>query len=61
MARRDVLAEYPIARTTDDLVSLYRPLAEDLRADYVSVQVASVDAARAIRLAGEELLPELRS
>lgn len=61
MGRDAVLARYPIARSVDDLVALYRPLVEGLHADYVSAQIASIDTERAIRLAGEELLPALRS
>ena len=57
-----MLARYPIARSVDDLVALYRPLVEDLHADYVvGAEIASIDTERAIRLAGEELRPALRS
>jgi coenzyme F420-dependent glucose-6-phosphate dehydrogenase len=59
--RDAVLARYPIARSVDDLVALFRPLVDDLRADYVSVQIASTDAERAIGVVGRTLLPTLRS
>lgn len=61
MPRDEILGKYTIVRTVDELVDAYRPLVADVGADYVSIQIASVDPARTIRLVGEELLPALRS
>jgi coenzyme F420-dependent glucose-6-phosphate dehydrogenase len=61
MDRAAVLSRYPIAGSAEQLRALYRPLIDDLRADYVSIQIASRDPAAAITLAGEDLLPALRS
>jgi coenzyme F420-dependent glucose-6-phosphate dehydrogenase len=61
MPRAEVLSKYPIASKADDLVEVYRPLVEDLAADYVSVQVMSTDPLATIRMSGREVLPVLRS
>jgi coenzyme F420-dependent glucose-6-phosphate dehydrogenase len=61
MPRADVLARYPIASGPEGLIGLYRPLVEDLLADYVSVQVMSIDPASTISMLGSEVLPALRS
>jgi hypothetical protein len=42
------------------LIDAYRPLVVDLDADYVSIQIASVDPNRVLDLIRTELLPELR-
>jgi coenzyme F420-dependent glucose-6-phosphate dehydrogenase len=47
-------------RDPDQLAAAYRPLVQDVGADYVAVQVASVDPERTIGLIGSEVLPELR-
>jgi hypothetical protein len=56
-----VLSRYPIARSVDEVCDLYRPLIDDLRADYVSIQIASADPATAISMVGERVLSALRS
>jgi coenzyme F420-dependent glucose-6-phosphate dehydrogenase len=61
LPRAEVLGRYPIAADAEGLVGLYRPLVEDLAADYVSVQVMSTDPAATIRMLGEKVLPVLRS
>lgn len=60
LPRADVLGSYAIARDAADLVAVYRPLVEQVGADYVSIQVASTDPDAAIRLIGREALPALR-
>ena len=54
-----VLAKYPVAASSEDLVEVYRPLVQDLHADYVGVQVMSREPAATIRLLSEEVLPDL--
>jgi coenzyme F420-dependent glucose-6-phosphate dehydrogenase len=58
--RSEVLASYPVASGARDLVEIYGPLARDLAADLVSIQVATAEPERAIELIGKEVLPALR-
>jgi coenzyme F420-dependent glucose-6-phosphate dehydrogenase len=59
LPRRDVLAAFTVVRDAMGLVEAYRPLVSDLRADVVSIQVASVDPERTIRMVAAEVLPAL--
>ncbi|MGH3321820.1 MAG: TIGR03557 family F420-dependent LLM class oxidoreductase [Streptosporangiaceae bacterium] len=61
MDREEILGKYALATSPQDLVDLYRPLVQDVVADYVSIQVASTDPMATIRLVGEEVLPRLRA
>jgi coenzyme F420-dependent glucose-6-phosphate dehydrogenase len=60
MDRSEILGQYTIVRDPDQLAAAYRPLVQAVGADYVAVQVASVDPERTIGLIGSEVLPELR-
>jgi coenzyme F420-dependent glucose-6-phosphate dehydrogenase len=60
MDRREILGRYTVVSTIDELVAAYRPLVTDIEADYVNVQIASLNPERALDMAGKELLPELR-
>lgn len=60
MPREEILSKYAIARGVDELVAAYRPLVDEVGADYVSVQVASRDPMTTIRTVGESVLPRLR-
>lgn len=59
--RGKVLAKFPLARTPEELTELYRPLIEDLGADYVGVQVMSTDPGSTIGMLGVKVLPALRA
>lgn len=59
--RHEVLANYTIASTTEELISAYRPLVTDLGADVVSVQVMSNDQPALIHLLGKDVLPALQT
>jgi coenzyme F420-dependent glucose-6-phosphate dehydrogenase len=61
LPREEVLGRYSIVDTVDHIVDLYRPLVEDLGADIVTFQMASLDQPELIRLLGSEVLPRLRS
>lgn len=61
MDREEILGKYAVVASADELVEAYRPLVEDVGADYVSIQVASVDPTATIHLVGEEVLPRLRA
>jgi coenzyme F420-dependent glucose-6-phosphate dehydrogenase len=60
MEPRSLLASFPIVRDIGGLTDVYRPLVADLQADWVSIQVRSLDAERTIRRIGEQVLPQLR-
>jgi hypothetical protein len=42
------------------ILAAYWPLVTDIKADYVNVQIASLNPDRTLDMAGKELLPELR-
>jgi coenzyme F420-dependent glucose-6-phosphate dehydrogenase len=58
--RDEILRQYTIVRDLDELADAYRPLVDDVGADYVAVQVASVEPEAAIKQIGSQVLPELR-
>jgi coenzyme F420-dependent glucose-6-phosphate dehydrogenase len=60
MSHAELLASFPVARDCDGIVSAYRPLVDELGADYVSIQIACCDPDVVIRRTGEEVLPMLR-
>ncbi len=59
--RADVLSRYTVVSDAEQLIDAYRPLVTEIGADYVSIQVASTDPERTIRLIGHEVLPALRA
>jgi len=61
LPREEVLSRYPRLSTADQIVDTYRPLAENLGADIVTIQMASLDQPALIRLLGNEVLPALRN
>jgi G6PDH family F420-dependent oxidoreductase len=61
MPREEVLDRYPRIDSSAQIVETYRPLAEDLGADMVTIQMASLDQPALIRLLGSEVLPALRT
>lgn len=61
MDRAEILAKYTIVRDMDQLAEAYRPLVQEVGADYVAIQVASVDPVRTIELVGSQVLPALRT
>ena len=61
MPREEVLERYSIVSTADAIVDVYRPLVDDLGADIVTFQMASVDQPALINLLGTEVLPALRN
>ena len=60
MDRQEILSKYTIVRDLDELAAAYRPLVQDVGADYVAIQVASVDPTSSIQRIGAEVLPALR-
>ena len=61
LPRQEILGRYPLVATAHQIVDVYRPLVEDLGADVVTIQMASLDQQDLIRLIGSEVLPVLRN
>jgi coenzyme F420-dependent glucose-6-phosphate dehydrogenase len=61
LPREEILGRYNLVNTVGEIVDTYRPLVEDLEADIVTFQMASMDQPALIRLLGTEVLPRLRS
>lgn len=61
MPRDEVLGRYTIVPDAEAMVATYRPLIEQVGADIVAFQVASLDQEATIRLIGAEVLPRLRA
>lgn len=60
LPRDDVLGRYSLVNSVDEIVDTYRPLVDDLGADIVTFQMASLDQPALIELLGKEVLPRLR-
>ena len=54
------MGRYPIVSNSDALVDVYRPLVDEVHADIVTFQIASLDQEATIRMLGAEVLPRLR-
>ena len=61
MDRAEILGKYTLAATTEDLIEVYRPLVTEIGADYVAIQIASVNPGRTLEIVEKEVLPELRA
>ncbi len=61
MPREEILGRYSLVDTVEQIVATYRPLVDDLGADIVTFQMASLDQPALIDLLGTEVLPALRS
>ena len=60
MPREEILDRYSRVRSADEILQVYRPLVEELGADIVAFQMASLDQLSLIRTLGKEVLPVLR-
>ncbi len=60
MDRQEILGQYTVVRDLDELADAYRPLVDDVGADYVAIQVACVDPDTTIEQIGSQVLQELR-
>lgn len=60
LPREEVLGRYSLVHNADEVVDIYRPLVEDLSADIVTFQMASLDQPALIEFLGAEVLPRLR-
>ena len=61
MPREEILGRYSLVDTVEHIVATYRPLVDELGADIVTFQMASLDQPALIDLLGTEVLPALRS
>ncbi|WKZ83071.1 MAG: TIGR03557 family F420-dependent LLM class oxidoreductase [Acidimicrobiia bacterium] len=61
MPREEILGRYAIVADADAIVATYRELVEDVHADVVTFQIASMDQEATIRMLGAEVLPRLRA
>ncbi len=59
--RNEVLQRYSVVSSVEDIVATYQPLVDDLKADIVTFQMASLDQPALIDMIGSEVLPELAS
>lgn len=60
MPREEVLGRYSLVNSVDEIVEIYRPLVDDLGADIVTFQMASLDQPALIEMLGKEVVPRLR-
>jgi coenzyme F420-dependent glucose-6-phosphate dehydrogenase len=60
LPRDEVLGRYSLVNSPEEIVEVYRPLVETVRADIVTFQMASLDQPALIELLGAEVLPQLR-
>ncbi|MGH3650932.1 MAG: TIGR03557 family F420-dependent LLM class oxidoreductase [Acidimicrobiia bacterium] len=60
MPREEVLGRYSLVNTVAEIVEIYQPLVDELDADIVTFQMASLDQPALIELIGTEVLPRLR-
>ncbi len=60
LPREEVLGRYTLVSSADDIVNAYRPLIDELGADIVTFQMASLDQEGLIDMLGSEVLPRLR-
>lgn len=61
MPRSEVLGRYAIVADADAMVATYLPLVEEVHANIVTFQVASLDQEATIRMIGSDVLPRLRA
>jgi coenzyme F420-dependent glucose-6-phosphate dehydrogenase len=60
LPREEVLGRYSQVTSAEEIVAVYQPLVDDLGADIVTFQMASLDQPALIGLLGAEVLPQLR-
>jgi coenzyme F420-dependent glucose-6-phosphate dehydrogenase len=60
LPREEVLGRYSMVTTPDEIVDTYAPLVTEVKADIVTIQIASLDQEATISMLGSEVLPRLR-
>jgi coenzyme F420-dependent glucose-6-phosphate dehydrogenase len=61
LPREEVIGRYSVTANAGEIIDIYRPLVDDLDADVVTLQMASLDQERLIAMLGSEVLPQLRA
>jgi len=59
MDREDILGRYTIVNDVEGLIEAYRPLVNEIGADYISIQVATTRVDQLMDIMEHEVLPEL--
>lgn len=60
LPREEVLGRYSMVSSPKEIIEVYRPLVEELHADVVTFQMASLDQPSLIQMLGKEVIPALR-
>lgn len=60
LPRDEILGRYSQVHDVESVVATYKPLIDDLGADVVTMQMASLDQPALIKMLGSEVLPRLR-
>lgn len=60
LSKEIIMKQYNQLRTTDDIISCYKPLIDELKAETICFQITSLNQAKTIELVGKEVLPILR-
>ena len=60
LPRSEVLSQYSLVFSVEEVVDIYRPLVDELSADIVTFQMASHEQPALIEFLGKEVLPQLR-
>lgn len=61
LPREDILGRYSLVDSVDAVVDTYRPLVDEIGADIVTFQMASLDQPALIEMLGSEVIPALRA
>jgi len=61
LPRSEVLSRYSRATEPAQLIDIYKPLVDEVKADVVTFQITSIDQTSTIRRLGQEVLPALRA
>jgi coenzyme F420-dependent glucose-6-phosphate dehydrogenase len=61
LPRDEVLGRYSVVKDAAEMIETYRPLCEEVSADIVTFQTASLDQEATIRMIGEQVIPALRT
>lgn len=60
LPREEVLGRYSLVADAAEMIETYRPLVDEVHADIVTFQTASLDQEATIRMIGAEVIPALR-
>lgn len=61
LSQEIVMKQYNQLRTVEDVISCYKPLVDELKAETICFQMTSLNQASTIELIGKKVLPKLRN